>query len=179
MSRVPQNTPEKATPEIEQIYEEFKKKMGRIPNIFLHMGHSAVALRGYLAQQELAGKTSIPPKLREEIALVVAEVNKCHYCLSAHSAIAKMQGLNAQQINFARKGESANSKESAILQFAKKIVEKRGDLSEADVDTLKKNGVTDQEIVDVIFLVSINIFTNYFNLVVDPEVDFPEPAKLS
>lgn len=178
MSRISQVTEQEASEELKLIQEQIKKKMGRIPNIFLHMGHSPAALKGYLATSEIAGKTSLPPKLREEIALVVAESNQCHYCLSAHSAIAKMQGLSEQQINMARKGSSGDPKESAILHFAKQIVEKRGKVSAQEVEEVKKSGVSEKEIVEIIFLVTTDMFTNYFNLIVDPQNDFPEAQPL-
>jgi len=178
MGNIAQVTAEKAPADLKQIYEQVKKKMGKIPNMFMHMGNSTPVLLAYFLESDLATKTSIPAPLREAIDLVVSQSNECNYCLSAHSAIAKMQGFDDQKISQSRKGEAKDPKEKAILQFAKKIVEKKGKLSSQELEDLKKAGVNDREIVEIIFLVHVTMFTNYFNHIIDPDVDFPEAPKL-
>lgn len=177
MSRVQSISPEKASSKVKPLYDALQKKLGRIPNIFLNMGNSPAVLKAYFALSEAAGETTLSPMLREQIALVVSQANQCQYCLSAHSAIGKATGLSDNEILLARKGEAGPTKDAAIIRFAKSIVEKRGHLDKTEIETVKKAGVTDQELIEVILVVNLNMFTNYFNHITDPQIDFPEVPK--
>lgn len=177
MTRVQSITLEKANPEVKGLLEGVQKKLGKLPNIFQNLGNSPTVLKAYLDLSGAAGSTSFSPALREQIALVVGQANHCNYCLSAHSAIGKASGLTDEQITQARKGHASGSKEEALLQFAKAVVEKKGEMSAAEVEALKKAGVSDKELVELILLISMNIFTNYFNHITDPVVDFPAVSK--
>lgn len=173
MSRIQPVSPEQAKGQIKKIYEDLQKKTGTVFNIFQNMGNSATVLAAFLTLSEAAGQTSLTPKLREQIALIVAQINRCGYCLSAHTAIAKGTGLDEKQILDARKGKVQDAKSQAILQFAKEVVENRGNVSDAEFALLKKTGVTDQEVVEIILVIMVNIFTNYFNHITNPPIDFP------
>lgn len=178
MSRVDTVAKEKAQPAVKELYQAIEKKMGKVPNILLTMGHSPAVLKGYLNFSEAANQTSLNPKLREEIALIVGQTNQCNYCLSAHSTIGKGVGLSEQEIIQTRKGVSQDPKTQAILTFAKTVVEKKGSVSEQDVANLKAKGVTDAELVEIILVIALNMFTNYFNHITDPQIDFPVAPKL-
>jgi uncharacterized peroxidase-related enzyme len=177
MTRVHSVTEEKASPKVKFIYDLLQKKLGRVPNIFLNMGNAPAVLEGYLALSDAANHTSLSPKIREQIALVVGQTNQCNYCLSAHSAIAGSLGLKQEDILSARKGKASSPKDQAILQFAKKMVENRGHMKDAEIIELKNAGVDDEEMLEIVMLVSLNIFTNYFNHLTDPVLDFPEAPK--
>lgn len=177
MTRITPVSKEKASSKVKPLFEAIEKKLGRIPNIFLNMGNSSAVLEGYLSLSKAADDSTLSPKLREQLALVIGEANKCNYCLSAHSAIGKSIGLAETAITDARKGLASDKKEQAILQFAKKAVEKRGLISKEEVEALKKEGVTDQELTEIILIIALNTFTNYFNHITDPVIDFPVAAK--
>ena len=174
MSRIAKIVPENASTELKPIYEHIQSHMGKIPNIFQHMGQSAPVLQAFLNLLDQTSNLSISPNIRTKIALITAETNKCHYCLSAHTAMAKLQAISDSDIAAARLAQTQDAKETALLKFAKTIVEKRGQLTDRDVEDAKKAGITDKEIVEIIFVVNINMFTNYFNHIVDTEIDFPK-----
>ena len=178
MARVNQVTPEKASAKLKDLYTGIQKKMGRIPNIFLHMGNSPAVLEGYLNFSGAADHTSLSAQLREQIALTVSQANNCNYCLSAHTVIAKGAGLADNDIIKARQGQAQDSKAQAVLKFTKQVVEGRGNLKNQDIASLKAAGVTDAELVEIIFVITLTMFTNYFNHITDPTVDFPEAPKL-
>jgi len=178
MSRVDTVAKEKAQPAVRELYQAIEKKLGKVPNVMLTMGHSPAVLKGYLNFSEAASQTSLNPKLREEIALIVGQTNLCNYCLSAHSTIAKGIGLSDQEIIQIRKAVAQDPKTQAILTFAKTVVEKKGNVTEQDISNLKAKGVTDTELVEIIMVIALNMFTNYFNHITDPQIDFPMAAKL-
>ncbi|CAF23872.1 carboxymuconolactone decarboxylase family protein [Candidatus Protochlamydia amoebophila] len=179
MTRISPITKEEANQNITQIYSGLEKKMGRVLNIFQNMGNSEAALKGYLGLSEAASQTSLSPKLREQLALVVGQTNDCQYCLSAHTVSAKLAGLQEKDILESRLGHSQDKKTEAILTFAKTIVERRAQVSDQDIEKLKSAGISDQEIVEIILVVVLNIFTNYFNHITDPQIDFPFAPKIN
>ncbi len=177
MSRVQTHDPNDIkNPETKALLDGVQKKLGKVPNMFRNMANSPAVLKGYLLLSEAAAHTSFPPDLREEIALASAQANNCQYCLSAHTAIAKMLKVPEQDILKARKGEAEDPKRSAILHFVRQMVEKKGHVPEEDINELKAKGITDQELTELVLLVSLNLFTNYFNHITDPAIDFPEVA---
>lgn len=178
MARIPSVSKENAQGELLDIYQQLEKKMGKVINIFQVMGNSPVTLKGFLALNQAAEQTTLSPEVREAIALLVGQSNQCNYCLSAHSAIAKKVGLTEESILQARHGSSQDVKTREILNFVKKVIENRGKVSDQDVSHLKHSGVSDKELVEIVFLISINLFTNYFNLIADTKIDFPEVPKI-
>lgn len=174
MNRIEKIIPEKASPELKSIYNGIQTQMGSIPNIFQHMGQSPSVLNAFFDLQKRGKELSLSPDIQEKIALITSETNKCNYCLAAHTAIAKHQGISLSAIAAARLAQTPNQKETTILQLAKAIVEKRGHLADHDIEVAKQNGISDKEIVEIIFCVTVTMFTNYFNHVADPEIDFPK-----
>ena len=65
----------------------------------------------------LAGGT-LNARVREQIALAVAEGNLCSYCLSAHTFIGGKTGLTEKDIADARQTNAASDKTDAILKLA-------------------------------------------------------------
>lgn len=156
-----------------------QKKLGMTPNMMRTMAHAPAVLEAYLGLSETLGRTSLSPKLREQIALAVGEANRCQYCLSAHTALGKMAGLSEEEVSDSRRGESPDRHTAAVLQFAGRIVTERGWVGDEDLAAARAAGVTDAEVAEIVALVALNIFTNYFNHVAGTDIDFPEvaPAK--
>lgn len=173
MSRIAPIAPAEAKGEAKDLLTALEKKLGVAPNIFKCMANAPHVLKTFLSLSEAANQLSFNPKLREEIALAIAQANQCNYCLSAHTAIAGKLGVPTNEIILARKGEALDQKSQAILKFVKLAVEKRGHVSQQEVEALKAAGVKDSEIVEIIQLIATNFFTNYFNHIVDTDIDFP------
>ena len=79
----------------------------------------------------------------------------------------------------ARRGDASNSKDAAALQFAGKIVEAKGKITDSDFDEICAAGFSDGEIAEVVATVSLNLFTNYFNDSMGTDVDFPLAPPLN
>ena len=169
---------QKAPITVKNTFDTIQKKMGRVVNMFRNLANSPEALNAYLQMSEMCDKTSLPKNLREEIALIVAQSNNCNYCLSAHSAIAKAYGMPEQDILSARKGQSSDKKWNAILKFCKAICDKRGSVSDQEVQELKNQGVSDKELCEIVLVTNLNLFTNYFNKITNTENDFPPAPSI-
>ncbi|MDP3777577.1 MAG: alkylhydroperoxidase [Methylotenera sp.] len=150
-----------------------KSKIGMIPNLFLTLANSPAALHGYLRLSESLGSGFLNTRQREIVALVVAQENGCQYCLSAHTAISKGAGLSDAEILSARFGTGAASKSNAIVSFSRKVVQKRGHLSAEDLEEVRRAGIDDGTVIEIIANVALNILTNYTNNLANTDVDFP------
>lgn len=176
MPRLRPVIPNEATGKAKELLEAIQKKLGVTPNLMRTLANSPAALHGYLSFGEALAGGTLGGKLREQIALAVAEANQCQYCLSAHSAIGKRVGLDGAQIEASRRGRSADPKAEAALLFARRVLETRGQVSDADLEAVRTAGFGDGEIAEIIANVALNVLTNYFNLVAQTEIDFPKVA---
>ena len=116
---------------------------------------------------------ALPARILEQIALVAAETNGCDYCASAHTTIRKHVGLSQDDITNALEGRAADPKANAAVRFAKLLLEKRGRISNSDFSQLQQAGFSEAEIAEIVAHVAINVLTNYFNIAMETEIDFP------
>jgi uncharacterized peroxidase-related enzyme len=151
-----------------------KAKIGRVPNLFSTFARSPAVLNGYLALSDALTNGVLTAQQREIIALTVAQANECHYCVSAHTLLGKGAGLSADAIRQAREGKADSTIDNAVAVFARRVVETRGQVSDADVAAGRSAGLDDARIVEVIAGVAINVFTNYTNNVAKTDIDFPK-----
>ncbi len=174
MPRLNAIDPAVATGKAKELLDGVKTKIGMVPNLMRTFANSPAALEGYLSFSGALAGGLLSAKLREQISLAVADANSCEYCLSAHTAIGKMVGLNENEIIASRRASSDDAKTNAALMFAHQIVVKRGEVDDTDVRTVRAAGFNDGEITEIIANVALNIFTNYFNHVAQTVVDFPK-----
>ena len=110
----------------------------------------------------------------ERIALAVAQVNGCYYCLSAHSYLGlNLAKISPEEVALNRKGESGDAKANAAVRFAAKVVRERGHITEADIKAVRDAGFSDGQIVEILAVTAENIFTNLLNVVAETDIDFP------
>ena len=178
MSRLPTPASIETSPAASQpLLQAVKKQLGVVPNLFRLVGNSPAALEGYLGLNGALAKGALEAPTRERIALAVAEVNGCDYCLSAHSYLGKnLAKLSDAEIAANRNGHSADAKADAAIGFAVKLVNARGHVSDADVEAVKNAGYNDAQVIEIVLHVALNTLTNYVNEVAKTAIDFPEVA---
>ena len=174
MPRITAIDPANATGKTKELLDAVKSTLGLVPNSIRAMAQSPAVLEAYLNFSGALADGKLNAKLREQLALVTAETNRCSYCASAHTAVAKMIGLPDDAILSARNAHASDPKTDAALKFARAIIDTRGQVSEADVEAAKKAGFSEGEIGEIIAHVALNTFTNYFNLAAETEIDFPK-----
>ena len=178
MSRIPTPVSIAAAPAASQpLLEAVNKQLGSVPNLFRVVANSPAALAGYLGMSGALAKGALAAPTRERIALAVAELNGCDYCLSAHSFLGKnLARLDDGEIAANRAGGSHDAKAAAALRFAVEVVQQRGRVSDADLAAVRAAGYGDAEIVEIVQHVALNTWTNYLNNVAQTVVDFPVVA---
>lgn len=178
MPRIQPINEKNADPAATELLKMVRKKMGSIPNLITTMVNSPAVARAYLGFSQALSTGNLPPRLREQIALLVGEANNCEYCVAAHTVLGKGAGLSVKETCDARKGFASDRKERAALEFAWQIVRLRGKVSDKDVEQVRNAGYTDGEISEIVANAVLNVFTNYFNLVAGTESDFPAAPTL-
>ena len=161
------------------ILADVKKQLGSTPNIFTTMAHSPAVLSFYTGANAALSTTKLSAQLREQIALTVAGLNSCDYCASAHTTLGKMRKLSDVELTLNLHGKSSDPATQTVLTFARKLVEHHGHIADGDMEAVRTAGFGDAEITEIIALVGLNIFTNYFNIAVGTEVDFPHVSTSS
>ncbi len=162
------------------LLEAVRKQLGVVPNLFRVVSNSPAALEGYLGLSAALGKGSLPAATRERVALAVAEINGCTYCLSAHSYLGKnLAKLDEAEILANRMGRSNDPKADAAVQFAAKVTKTRGHVSDDDLRAVKLAGYDDAQVVEIVLHVALNTWTNYINEVAKTVVDFPVAKALA
>jgi uncharacterized peroxidase-related enzyme len=163
-----------ATGKAKELLEAVKAKLGIIPAMTRTMVNSPAVLESYLSFSGALSQGALDAKLREQIAITVAQANGCEYCLSAHTTIGKMFGVSENELQASRQARSSDAKTEAALRFAQSVVAQRGRVTDADFAAVRQAGYTDGEIAEIIANIALNVFTNYFNNAAQVEVDFPK-----
>ncbi|MFI5346671.1 MAG: carboxymuconolactone decarboxylase family protein [Elusimicrobiota bacterium] len=168
--------PAKATGKTKELLDQVNRRFHRVPNMHATMAVSPVVLEAYLALNAALAHSSLPAELRERIAVTVASANSCEYCLAAHTAGSKALKIPDAEIAAAHESQSSNHKFQTALKFARAVVEELGQVTDADMAAVKAGGWDDAAVLEIVAVVSANIFTNYFNHAASTQVDFPAPA---
>jgi uncharacterized peroxidase-related enzyme len=175
MSRIPTpatiaDAPEKARPSLQAVHQQ----LGVVPNMFRLIATSPHALEGYLSLSGALGKGALPAATRERIALAIAEINGCGYCLSAHAYLGKnLAHLDEAEIAANRNGGSSDPKADAAVRFAASVALSRGHITGEELAAVKAAGYPDAQVIEIVQHVALNTWTNYFNEVFQTDIDFP------
>jgi uncharacterized peroxidase-related enzyme len=173
MTHVDLIDPNVATGDRGALIAEINAAFGTTPAMFRAAANSTAALRSMWGSFGALGNGVLPAQLTEQIAVAIADRNRCSYCLSAHTALGRKAGVSREQLAAAQTGRSDDPRTAAVLRFALAIVEERGAVSADVITSVRDAGVSDEEIVEVIAHVALNLFTNYLNVALDVPVDFP------
>jgi uncharacterized peroxidase-related enzyme len=174
MTRITIPTADQTPAASQPLLAAVNKQLGVVPNMMKLIGNSPAALEGYLSLNGALGKGTLGAKTGERIALAVAEINRCNYCLSAHSYLASnLAKLDDLEITTNRKGASNDPKADVAVKFASRITINRGQVSSSEIEAVKAAGFSNAEIIEIIVHVALNTLTNYVNEVAKTEVDFP------
>ncbi len=176
MARLTIQDPANTTGATKSTLDAVGKALGMVPNLHKAVANSPAALQGYVQFAGALSTGALAPKIREQIAILTAQTNSCEYCLSAHTLLGKGAGLAPAELESARKAGSTDAKAAAALTFAKAVLSRQGGVSADDVTNARKAGLSDAELTEIVAHVGLNVFTNFFNVAFDIDLDFPRVA---
>lgn len=165
------------SPANQVLFDGLEKGLGMVPNLYATLAHSEHALASYLAFQN--AKSSIKGKAREVVNLVVSQVNRCAYCLAAHTALGKRVGFSEEEIVEIRRGAASfDPKLDVLAKLVKNIVVERGHADPERVQAFLDAGWTRENLVDAIVLIGDKTVTNYLHGTTQVPVDFPAAPEI-
>lgn len=174
MPRIALQDPHHANGKQEVLFGEINGAFGVVPNMFKAIGNSSAALESMWTSFSALGDGELDAKLGEQIAVLVADINRCEYCLAAHTVLGEKAGATTDEMSAAQAGRSDDVKTQAALDFAAKLVRERAHVLQSDVQAVRDAGFSDSQIAEILAHVALNIFTNYTNVAFDVPVDFPK-----
>ena len=143
MQRIPALEPTRANADVRTTLDAVKAKLGMVPNIVRTMTRAPSVLNGCLAFSGAVGTGELTAKQREIVALAVAQANERSYCLSAHTLMGKGAGLSPEGIRKAHEGRAESALDDAVASFARRVVDARGQVSDADLAAARSTGLGD------------------------------------
>lgn len=176
MTRIASIDPITAQGRTKELLDHTQAQLGRIPNLYGSMAQSPAALDGYLAFRAALSKGTLSLPMRERIALLTAAINDCGYCVSAHTFRGAKVGLSTSELAATQKSQAEDPKSMAALRFVDALLQQRGLVTDEDFAQLKSHEWSDEEIGEIVAHVALNVFSNYFNHVAAPVLDFPDAA---
>ncbi|AFQ52168.1 peroxidase-related enzyme [Burkholderia cepacia] len=131
-----------------------QEKSGFIPNVFLTLAYRPDEFRAFMAYHDaLMDKPGNLSKAeREMIVVATSSVNQCQYCVIAHGAILRIRAkhpLIADQVATNYRKADITARQKAMLDFAMKVSQTAHQVGEADFDTLKSHGFTEDDVWDI------------------------------
>ena len=170
-------TREEVSENNQAIFDQLEKGVGFVPNLYAAYAYNDTALGDYLALQNR--KSTLSAKEREVINLVVSQVNECIYCLSAHTALGKMNGFSDEQILEIRSGEASfDEKIDALARFVRNITINRSKPDAEVVENLFAAGYTKANLIDILLVIGDKVISNFLHGTTQVPVDFPVAPEL-
>ncbi len=155
-----------------EIIGAVKAKYGFVPNLLGALSESPAAAQAYLSLGEALRNSSFTPEERHVVWFTINAIHECHYCMAAHTGIAKGEKISEDVIETARAGtDYADAKLQALKVFTTKMVLERGWVEQTDIDAFLEAGYTRRSVLDVILAISHKVLSNYTNHVVETPVD--------
>ena len=148
-------------PELKDIPEDIRsrilavqEKSGFVPNVFLALSHRPDECRAFFAYHDalMDKEGGLSRAEREMIVVATSNANQCQYCVVAHGAILRIRAKNplvADQVAVNYRKADITPKQKAMLDFAMKVCLRSGEINDADFETLRGHGFTDEDIWDI------------------------------
>ncbi|WP_405410277.1 carboxymuconolactone decarboxylase family protein [Maribacter sp. Asnod1-A12] len=156
------------------LLENSQKSFGMIPGLHGVLAASPQILEAYQTLHKLFTETSFN---NDELTVVWQTINvehACHYCVPAHTGIAKMMKVD-DAITEALRNETplADEKLEALRTMTLTIVRNRGNVTQEDLDTFYAAGYGEQQVLEIILGLSQKVISNYTNHIAHTPVDAP------
>lgn len=148
-------------PNLEDIPEDLRsmmlaiqEKTGFIPNVFLGLAHRPDELRAFMTYHDalMERDNGLTKAEREMIVVATSGANSCMYCVVAHGAILRIRAKDpfiADQLAIDPSKANLDTRQQAMIAFAVKLARTPEDLEQADHQTLRDHGFTDDDIWDI------------------------------
>lgn len=164
------SAPEKS----KELLENSKKASGFIPNLHGILAESPQVLQAYQTLHELFMNSSFN---NDELTVVWQTFNvehNCHYCVPAHTAIAKGMKVDDDITEALRNKKSMpNEKLQALHEMALAVAKNRGNVSREEIESFYSAGYEQRHLLEIILGLSQKVISNYTNHIAETRLDKP------
>jgi AhpD family alkylhydroperoxidase len=172
-------TIEEANENSKAIFTSVKSKIGMLPNLYATMGVSDKLLGGFLAFTDSLKSGEFSAKEYEAIALATSQSNGCEYCLSAHTAIGKMNGFTEEETLQLRTNSIEDVKLNSLVTLVSGLISEKGHPSETTVQNFLNAGYNEAAFAELIAIVALTTITNNIYHNGGFEIDFPKAQNIN
>jgi uncharacterized peroxidase-related enzyme len=166
------HTPDSAPDGAREVLEEAEKVYGFIPNLLRVLADSPQAVRAYWALGEELNASSLSGLEQQVLMLAVSRVNRCPYCMAAHSLTARLAGMPESDLEALRSGASlSDPRLEALRVFARTVTEERGKVKKEVMEAFLSAGFTKAQVLEVMLGIAYKTMSNYVNHVVETNLD--------
>lgn len=169
--------PETADEKARALLEKAGAKFGFVPNVLKVMAAAPALLEGYLTLSGLFDQTSFSPAERQLILLAISRANRCHYCVAAHSTVARMAGLPDEVIAAVRDGReiAGDARLEALRRFVTEMVDRQGFVDDKALSAFLAAGFDKRQVLEIVLAIGLKVLSNYTNHLAQTPLD--EPLK--
>ena len=144
---------------------------GQLPNFLGVLAGSPAVLRGYARfRAELRHGTLTQPTL-ERIALATAEHHGSEPGIALHGRTARHAGLGLDEVALARRWESRDPREAALLRYLRAVAERRGQVPLHLHEEAREAGWSDEQLLEALAVLALETFTATVNVAGEVPVD--------
>ncbi|HVB18574.1 MAG TPA: carboxymuconolactone decarboxylase family protein [Stellaceae bacterium] len=159
--------PTEAVPDLTDLLETSKSRMGFLPNSQLIMAHRPEILRGFvqLASAINGPGSTVEPQLRNLVSQMASRAAGCGYCMAHTAHTAGRVGISEAKEEALWEYETSplfSNAERSALRVAQSAAQVPNAVTDADFDELKRY-YTDTQIVDIVSVIALFGFLNRFN----------------
>jgi uncharacterized peroxidase-related enzyme len=163
--------PDEATGKTKEIF----RSLVMVPNVLCLIANSETVLDTYARYHSSLTSFKLAAKFRKMISLAVSQFNDCSYCVALHTASAVDGGILTEEACMeARRMRSTDPKVDAILRFTREVLSNHGKIGNRTLSMVKNQGFDDQQIVEIIAVISFITLANLTANIGEPELDFLE-----
>jgi len=165
ISRFPVPALEELPPDLREKVEEVAAKTGFVPNVYLALAHRPDEWRAFFAYHQalMEREGGLSKADRELIVVATSGANQCPYCVVAHGAVARIRTKNpriADQVAIHHQSAELTERQKLMLDFALKLAVAPAELEDGDLETLREEGFSNEEIWDIGAITSLFAMSN-------------------
>ena len=148
-----ESAPEKSKPTLQALQQKF----GYLPNVMATMAGNPVLLNGFAGSFGSFHGGSFDECEKQTLLLTNAVTIKCPWTVAAHSTFALEDGMSETDVKAIRAGRlPEDPKYAALSAITRALIEKRGNVSEADIEKFTSAGYAAVQIFEVITSIGIS-----------------------
>jgi len=172
MSSYPVHTIASAPENSKAALEWLQQAFGVLPNLPAAIANSPKLINSLVGLFKQVHSQGLTEAENQIVLLTDAVTNSSRYAVAFHTALALQQGISSKETDAIREGRPpADQRFAALSNLAKALIEKRGHLSERELDSFLAAGFSKEQVLEVVAIVAASTITNYAGTITNPPLE--------